>query len=193
MPARLPAHLCSDRGAAPGRPERRSTRAWRGGVGALLLALVVGLPGRAGARVEESFDYPFEEVWSSAVRMLRVDLRFPVTDKDKDNGFLLFEYEDRGRRVPGSLEVFPERSDRGGARDDEGGRRAPRVRVTVQVPAMPSYVERMLVDRLERKLEQDWGAPIPPARRTPDGDDDGGDDGEEEQGARVPRSARPVG
>jgi hypothetical protein len=155
----------------------------------LLLALVVGLPGRAGARVEESFDYPFEEVWSSAVRMLRVDLRFPVTDKDKDNGFLLFEYEDRGRRVPGSLEVFPERSDRRGARDDEGGRRAPRVRVTVQVPAMPSYVERMLVDRLERKLERDWGAPISPARRTPDDDD--GDDGEEEQGAWFPdRRAR---
>jgi len=145
------------------------SRTW---ASALFLCLVGAIAAPAEARTDDTFAYPFEEVWSSAVRMLRVDLRFPVTDKDRDNGFLLFEYQDRGRKVPGSLEVFRTRR----------GERERRVRVTVQVPAMPSYVERMLVDRLGRKLRDDWGEPIeaPPARD--DDHDDGGDGGGEGDG-----------
>ena len=137
---------------------------------ALAMSLVGSAVAPAAARTEDTFSYGFEEVWSSAVRMLRVDLRFPVTDKDRDNGFVLFEYEDRGRKVPGSLEVFPERNGQGRA-----ARRS--VRVTVQVPAMPSYVERMLVDRLGRKLKDDWGEPIADRPGPGDGYDGGGSDG----------------
>ena len=52
------------------------------------------------------------------------------------------------------------------------------VRVVAQVPQMPTYVERMILDRLARKLVEDYGEPIRPPprerreprdRETPDG------------------------
>ena len=32
----------------------------------------------------------------------------------------------------------------------------------VQIPAMPSYIERMLLDKLKRKLLDEYGEPAPP-------------------------------
>jgi hypothetical protein len=41
-------------------------------------------------------------------------------------------------------------------------------RVVVQIPAMPSYVEQMLIDKLERKLSLDHGAPREPKKPAPE-------------------------
>lgn len=110
------------------------------------IALVLlGLAGSAAARRESTLRYPSSLVWTTAVRMIRVDYESPITEKDKDEGYFLFAFVHEGKQHPGSFEVIE---------DAESG-----ARVVVQIPAMPSYVEQMLIDKLERKLSQDYGAP----------------------------------
>ena len=106
----------------------------------------------------------------AAVRLIAVDFRFPISDRDPEIGYVLFSYRDAGREHNGSLEL---------ARTT-GVNGTPQVRVTMQVPSMPGYVERMLLDRLSRKLTEDYGRP-PPTRRPeppapPVADDDEDDD-----------------
>ena len=130
------------------------------------LALVVVLASllfapSAQARVAGDVAYSYAQTWQAAIRMIRVDLACPVTDRDEENGFLLFDYQHSGRSYPGSVEIV--RS------TDEHG--VEHIRVAVQVSAMPTYVERMMLDRLTRKLRDDFGeprrprpvAPTPPA------------------------------
>ncbi|MFN9811952.1 MAG: hypothetical protein ACK6CU_20220, partial [Deltaproteobacteria bacterium] len=95
----------------------------------LVLALsVVGAaaaPAIARARVSGEIAYTYDQAWQSAVRMLRVDLQCPITDRDEELGFVLFEYTSQGRRYPGSLEIVRSTDARG----------QEHLRVTVQVPA----------------------------------------------------------
>ena len=127
----------------------------------LLIAASLLAPSLASARRERELAYRYEQVWSSAVRLLRVDYQFPIADRDEQNGFLLFEYRDpQGRTYQASLELVPL------TRDGQTT-----VRVVTNVPSMPSYVESILIDRLEAKLRQDFGAPVrrtrPAAPETP--------------------------
>ena len=136
---------------------------------ALAVALL-GAPHTAEARKDHEYAYRFEQVWSAAVRMVRVDLRYPITDKDEDIGYLLFEYRDHGRGYPGSIEMVRVR----GSRQDK-------VKVIVQIPSMPSYIEQMLIDRLGRKLREEFGEPPPPPERpdppAEEPEEDGGEEG----------------
>jgi hypothetical protein len=106
---------------------------------------LVGLSDTAFAKRESTLRYPYSLVWTTAVRMIRVDYESPITEKDKDEGYFLFSFVHEGKEHPGSFEVIE---------DAENG-----ARVVVQIPAMPSYVEQMLIDKLERKLSQDHGSP----------------------------------
>jgi hypothetical protein len=106
---------------------------------------LVGLSDTASAKRESTLRYPYSLVWTTAVRMIRVDYESAITEKDKDEGYFLFSFLHEGKEHPGSFEVIE---------DTENG-----ARVVVQIPAMPSYVEQMLIDKLERKLSQDHGAP----------------------------------
>jgi hypothetical protein len=115
---------------------------------------LVGLADTALARRESSLRYPFSLVWTTAVRMVRVDYASPITEKDKDEGYFLFSFVHEGKEHPGSFEVIE---------DAEDG-----ARVVVQIPAMPSYVEQMLIDKLERKLSLDHGAPREPKKPAPE-------------------------
>lgn len=137
-----------------------------------LVALTALAPATASARQTAELTYTYDQLWRASVRMLAVDFRFPITERDEEIGFLLFEYRDQGRSYHGSVELVRTESPREGRR----------VRVVIQVQSMPSYVERMLLDRLRRKLSDDYGAP-PPARRPeppPVADEgEGGDDGSE--------------
>jgi hypothetical protein len=114
---------------------------------------LVATAGVAHARREHAFSYPFVRVWETAVRLLRVDFASPIGEKNREDGYFLFEYPYNGKSHPGSLEVV---------RAGEG-----RVRVVVQIPAMPSYVEQMVLDKLERKLASEYGAPPEPTRKEP--------------------------
>lgn len=103
------------------------------------------------------------------MRLIRVDLECPIGEKDRDDGYFFFEYSDRGKTYPGSVELV--------SLQDSGG---DHVRVVVQVPAMPAYVEAMILDKLGRKLEQEFGppkvaAPQKPADKPDEGDANKGD------------------
>jgi hypothetical protein len=120
----------------------------------LALAVTLLWAGGAQARREQTYSYPFSRVWTAAVRMLRVDFESAITEKDKDSGYFLFNFADAGKIHPGSIEVV---------RIQNGNLES--VRVVVQVPALPTYFEQMMLDRLARKLGQDYGQP--PTPKTP--------------------------
>jgi hypothetical protein len=111
-------------------------------------------PTVAAARFGGEVSHSYAQTWQAAVRLVRVDLGCPITDRDEEMGFVLFEYRHAGRSYPGSLEVVRSTDARG----------TERVRVTVQVSAMPSYVERMIFERLTRKLREDFGEARSPRR-----------------------------
>jgi hypothetical protein len=153
-----------------------SRRTWLAGVPAALA--VIAAPGIARARVQGDYAYAWSQVWQASVRLVRVDLQCAITDRDEEIGYVMFDYEDAGRGHPGSIELVR----------TTGSDGVERVRVVVQVPSMPSYIERMILDRLTRKLREDFGeppriarparapaetpAPTPPA----DGEEGGGTD-----------------
>ena len=87
------------------------------------------------------------------MRMLRVDLGFKITEKDAENGYIMFEYTspESGKRVcAGAIELVKSKQ---------------RIQVTVQIPAMPQYHEQMVADALSKKLSSDYGEP--PKKTTP--------------------------
>ncbi|MEM7605899.1 MAG: hypothetical protein AAF411_11135 [Myxococcota bacterium] len=138
----------------------------------LVLALSGAVATPAEARRTETHSYRYDQLWRSIVRLVRVDYGFNVRDRDEDIGYVIFDYVDGGRSYPASIELV---------RTREAGNE--QVRVTVNVPAMPSYVERMILDRLTRKLREEYGQPVvtPVARPTPaesedEDDEDAGED-----------------
>ncbi|MET0342325.1 MAG: hypothetical protein ABW252_15080 [Polyangiales bacterium] len=106
------------------------------------------------ARRQRELPYGFAQVWSTALRLVRVDLRLPVTDRDQEGGYVMFTWLVGDKGFPGSLELSP-----------QGGDKVATV-VVAQVEGQPSYVAQMLLDRLEKKLRTELGAP-PPARPRP--------------------------
>jgi len=116
-----------------------------------VLTLALFLPANALAKKTEDFRHSYDQVWGAAVRLIRVDQGYPIKDRDETVGYFLFDYRDDGRLYPGSVELV--------RIEDQGG--GP-IRVVIQIPAMPSYIERMLLDKLERKLLDEYGEPPPP-------------------------------
>lgn len=106
--------------------------------------------------MSDEYTYSYDQMWRAAVRLVAVDFRFPISERDPDIGYLLFEYQEQGRAYAGSLELVRTR----------GADGVDRVRAVVQINAMPSYVERMMLDRYARKLRDDYGSP-PVVRRPP--------------------------
>ncbi|MEM9189670.1 MAG: hypothetical protein AAGF12_10875 [Myxococcota bacterium] len=147
-------------------------------------AAILTVAGPAHARKSSDFTYRYEQVWSAAVRMVRVDLRFRVEDQDPEIGYVLFQYRDTsGRTHPGSIELV--------ATEVEG---AELVRAVVQIPAMPSYIEQMLLDRLGQKLRSEFGEPPPrrPRREpSPPSEDDENNDEEAEEEPEEDTRRRP--
>ena len=111
-------------------------------------------PGSALAKKTEDFRHTYDQVWGAAIRLIRVDQGYPIKDRDPTVGYFLFDYEDDGRMYPGSVELIHI--------EDQGG--GP-IRVVMQIPAMPSYIERMLLDKLAKKLIDEYGVPSPPAKK----------------------------
>jgi len=134
-----------------------------------LILVAAMLPASAEARRVDTVSYRYEQVWSSTIRMLRVDYGFAVRDSDRDIGYVLFQYDQGGRQAPGSIELVRTVQQDG----------YEEVQLTLNIPQMPSYIERMIHDRLERKLREDHGAPLvraPTPRPVLDEDADEEDD-----------------
>lgn len=113
-------------------------------------------PGLAHARKQHEFSYRFEQIWNAALRLVKVDLRMPITDRDPEGGYVLFDYLASGKRYPGSIELIAA---------NDGARR--KTVVVVQVQGMPSYVEQMILDKLGKKLVNEVGEPIEPPKPPP--------------------------
>ncbi len=121
---------------------------------AALFFLALMLPTVGSAKKTEDYRHTYEQVWRAAVRLIRVDQGYPIRDRDESIGYLLFDYKDDGRSYPGSIEVIRIEDEGGGA-----------VRVVMQIPAMPGYIERMLLDKLQKKLVTEYGEPPPPQKK----------------------------
>ncbi len=132
------------------------------GFAPFMLFLCLSSPAQAKNRSE--YRYRFDQVWGGLVRMVRVDYGFPIRDRDPDIGYVVFDYTDGGRAVPGSAELI---------RFQENGES--RIRVVFTVPAMPSYIERMMLDRLTKKLKEDYGEPLPSRSKSKRGRKGGAD------------------
>ena len=104
----------------------------------------------AEASVAYESPYTFEQTFGTALRLIRVDLGCAITEKDVENGYLLFDYTspESGSRIHhGSIEVV---------RGKLGSR------VAVQLPTLPQYHEQMIVDALTKKLRKEHGDPPSP-------------------------------
>jgi hypothetical protein len=134
---------------------------------ATIWAAFSGLIALPDATARASFDsaYTLEQTFNAALRMIRVDRGYKVTEKDPGAAYVLFDYKDTGdRTTPGAIEMVASGQS---------------VKVVVQLPQMPKYHEQILADALAKKLRDDFGEPprrpIPPPP-APDGGADGGAD-----------------
>lgn len=125
-------------------------------LGAVALVTVM-LASDAWARTSDVLPYPFEQIWPTAIRFLRVDRGAAVKEKDIDSGYVLFELPEGGRTYKGSLELV--RTQDGDGRDA--------TRVVITLPDLPRHFETTLVDKLGIKAKDDNGAPAPPRPRKP--------------------------
>lgn len=98
------------------------------------------------ASIARELTYSENTVWRCAVRFIRVDKGFRVIEKDKETGYLLFEYTDGARTTNGSIEVL---------RVVKNKREY--VRVQMNLHGQPKYVESLLFKKLERKLKSEYG------------------------------------
>ena len=105
----------------------------------------------ASARAEAEARYSKAQAYSAALRYLRVDLGYDVTEKDPEAAYLIFKYE-----VPGK----PQQASTGTLEIVDG---TDLVRIYVKLAKLPEYHERVLRDGLLRKLREEYGAP--PAKK----------------------------
>jgi hypothetical protein len=145
----------------------------KAGLAGMLSAVVVSCAialtaGHASAKSTYSSPYGYDRTWNAALRLVRVDQGWKVTEKDDQNGYLLFEYEsptDKKKSYAGTLELV-----RG--KDEDSG-----VSVLVQLPAMPQYHEQVLLDKLAQKMRREYGDAPVHARPTPTAPDGGAEGG----------------
>jgi hypothetical protein len=118
---------------------------------AIVVGVVLALPTMSAARTDRELTYRENEIWHSAIRFLRVDSGFKILEKDRDAGYVLFEYKDGATTCTASLEMVST------ARDNKLF-----VRTRIQIESQPRYVEAVLIDRFVRKLKDEYGDPPPP-------------------------------
>jgi hypothetical protein len=97
-----------------------------------------------------AFDSPYSlgQTYNTALRLVRVDMGFKVTERDPAAAYVMFDYKSSmagDRIVPGSIEML----------DSQSG-----VKVIVQLSQMPRYHEAVLSDALRKKLREEYGEPL---------------------------------
>ena len=121
----------------------------------MLLGALILCSHTATARVGGACEYSKAQTYSGALRYLRVDLGYEVTERDPDAAYLIFRYQLPGQgkaTATGTVEIV----------DADG-----HVKLFVQIPTMPEYHERVLRDGLVRKLHDEYGEPPPPHKSPP--------------------------
>ena len=99
--------------------------------------------------------YPIDQVWPTAIRYLRIDRGFEITDRDQEAGYLLFQFPLEGKRIgSGSLEMF--------ATEDAAGRAS--VSISVNTGAGPVHLPNSILDGVAAKVRAERGQPLPPPK-----------------------------
>lgn len=117
------------------------------GFAAFMLMFALLRSPTADASAVYASPYTFDQTYATAVRMLHVDMGFKILEKDKDLGYVMFEYtspESGAKTSGGSIELVETRKG---------------TSVSVQLPSMPHYHEQMIVDALVKKLSEEYGSP----------------------------------
>ena len=120
------------------------------GLAAALAAAVLVTP-VAWARSERTVVHAPARVFPTAVRFLRVDAGLRIVEKDADAGYVMFELVEGDKVYPGALELVAAAS---------AGRPASKLVLTIE--GQPSYIEAVMLDKLERKVRTELGEPPPP-------------------------------
>jgi hypothetical protein len=116
----------------------------------IVIGLCISLSSVAEARTSKEMTYRYNQIWNTAIRFLRVDNGYPIDEKDKKAGYVLFQYKDSGKMRNGYLELV-----------EVVVSKREYVRVTIRIDDKPGYVVNMVLDKLTRKLRDEYGdAPL---------------------------------
>jgi hypothetical protein len=123
---------------------------------ACIIAAALLAPAVAEARSEKVVAWELTRVFPTAVRFLRIDEGVVIVEKDAEAGYVLFDLKEEGKTFRGALELVSFQKD---------GRES--VRLILRIEDRPEYVEVGMLDRLERKLRGEHGAPPRPEKKDP--------------------------
>jgi hypothetical protein len=100
-----------------------------------------------------TLSYPLDQVWPTAIRYLKIDRGFEIVDRDRDAGYLLFEFPLEEKRIgSGSVEMFDTL--------DASGR--PSVSISVNTGAGPVHLPNAILDGIAATGRAERGQPPPP-------------------------------
>ena len=120
---------------------------------------------------QREISYPMEFVWPTAIRYLKVDRQYEVSEKDRDSGYVLFNFPHGSTSGTGSLEMLET--------TDVSGRKA--VRLMVSTSNGPAHLPHTLAEGILAKLRAERGQPAPPPPSSP-ADPPKKDEGDKDQG-----------
>lgn len=119
-------------------------------LGAILGALLV-----LAEPVSRDVPYDFDRTWTSTMRFLRVDRRWPIREQDREIGVVVFEFSAEKKKRDAYLELIKIA--------DAEGRDA--VRLRLRVDDVSIFARESFLDRLTAKVREDYG---PPPKKKPD-------------------------
>lgn len=143
--------------ASPGLPTSTTRNSTDAGLEADAVAAEPRATKLQHARV---LPYPADQVWPTTIRYLRVDRGFSIVDRDRDAGFILFEFtvgSDGATKGRGSIELV--------VTADAAGR--PAVKLQISTDAGPLHLPHAIAEGLAAKLKAEHGQPAPPPPSTP--------------------------
>lgn len=114
-------------------------------IAALALATALLIPAAAKAEKRKIYTYQVNSVYSTAIRLLRVDLNYEILEKDQEGAYIIFNYVDNNsQKHRGSIELL-----------DKGDEANKLTQAICSIPTVPSYLEMDLLDKLNVKLNTD--------------------------------------
>ena len=107
---------------------------------------------------ERVLSYPFSQVWPTAIRYLRVDQHYKLSDKDKKAGFILFRYPVESEvEGEGSIELI----------EIVDAAKRPSVKIIVRMSHGPHHLAFTVAKGISDKIRKERGQPAPPPSTHP--------------------------
>jgi hypothetical protein len=116
---------------------------------------VLGASGTALGKSHLIVPYPFEAAWPGALRFVRVEKGWKVSEQDKEAGFIRFELVEDRKPHAATLEVIR-------LRDAE---ERDVVRLQLQANDLARFQEAPILEQLARKLKDELGPPAAPRKK----------------------------